>query len=94
MFAALAAHQVDAVLLDTVEVLAEAKQSQGALTVVGQYRTGGVYGAMLPKGSPNLNSVNLLIQEMQSDGELSRLSQEYLVPEFGRNPSTVPYLQA
>jgi polar amino acid transport system substrate-binding protein len=93
MFAALAARQVDAVLLDTVEVLAEAQQSHGALTVVGQYRTGGVYGAMLPKGSPNLDLVNLLIQEMQSDGELSRLSQEYLVPEFGQDPSRVPYLQ-
>lgn len=93
MFAALAAKQIDAVLLDTVEVLAEAQQSQGALTVVGQYRTGGVYGAMLPKGSSNLDLVNLLIEEMQSDGELTHLSDAYLVPEFGRNPSTVPYLQ-
>ena len=93
MFAALAARQIDAVLLDTVEVLGEAQQSKGALTVVGQYRTGGVYGAMLPKGSSNLDLVNLLIQEMQSDGELNLLSQKYLVPEFGRNPSTIPYLQ-
>jgi polar amino acid transport system substrate-binding protein len=93
MFAALAAHQVDAVLLDTVEVLAEAKQSNGALAVVGQYRTGGVYGALLPKGSPNLDVVNQLIKEMQSNQTLSTLSTTYLVPEFGTSPADVPYLQ-
>lgn len=93
MFAALAARQVDAVLLDTVEVLAEAKQSSGALSVVAQYRTGGVYGALLPKSSSNLNTVNLLIQEMQSNGTLNSLSQRYLVPEFGQDPTTIPYLQ-
>ena len=93
MFAALEAHQVDAVLLDTVEVLAEAKQAGGALQVVGQYRTGGVYGALLPDGSPNLRIVNVLIRQMQSNGTLQQLDTKYLVPEFGHDPSTVPYLQ-
>jgi polar amino acid transport system substrate-binding protein len=93
MFAALAAHQIDAVLLDTVEVLAEAKQSSGALQVVGQYKTGGVYGALLPQGSPNLAIVNTLIRQMQANGTLRKLDQEYLVPEFGGDPATVPYLQ-
>jgi polar amino acid transport system substrate-binding protein len=93
MFAALAAHQIDAVLLDTVEVLAEAKQSGGALQVVGQYRTGGVYGALLPEGSANLGVVNSLIRQMQANGTLSKLDKEYLVPEFGGDPATVPYLQ-
>ena len=93
MFAALAAHQIDAVLLDTVEVLAEAKQAGGALQVVGQYRTGGVYGALLPKGSLNLQIVNTLIRQMESNGTLTRLDREYLVPEFGQDPNTVPYLQ-
>jgi polar amino acid transport system substrate-binding protein len=93
MFAALAAHQIDAVLLDTVEVLAEAKQANGALQVVGQYKTGGVYGALLPKGSPNLGIVNTLIRQMQSNGTLTHLDKEYLVPEFGQDPATVPYLQ-
>jgi polar amino acid transport system substrate-binding protein len=93
MFAALAAHQIDAVLLDTVEVLAEAKQAGGALKVVAQYRTGGVYGALLPKGSPNLGIVNTLIRQMKSNGTLTRLDKQYLVPEFGQDPNTVPYLQ-
>jgi len=93
MFAALGARQVDAVLLDTVAVLAEAKQSNGQLEVVGQYRTGGVYGALLPKGSPNLAVVNRLIGDMKRDGTLDQLASKYLVPEFGQNPDTVPYLQ-
>jgi polar amino acid transport system substrate-binding protein len=93
MFAALEAHQIDAVLLDTVEVLAEAKQAGGALQVVGQYRTGGVYGALLPEGSRNVGIVNTLIREMQSNGTLQRLDTKYLVPEFGQDPAAVPYLQ-
>jgi ABC-type amino acid transport substrate-binding protein len=93
MFAALAAHQIDAVLLDTVEVLAEAKQAHGALKVVGQYHTGGVYGALLPKGSPDVTTVNTLIHQMQTNGTLKALSQQYLAPEFGQDPTTVPYLQ-
>jgi polar amino acid transport system substrate-binding protein len=93
MFAALAAHQIDAVLLDTVEVLAEAKQAGGALQVVGQYRTGGVYGALLPKGSANLGIVNTLIRQMESNGTLTHLDKQYLVPEFGQDPATIPYLQ-
>ena len=93
MFAALAAHQIDAVLLDTVEVLAEAKQADGALQVVGQYRTGGVYGALLPKGSPNLRIVNTLLRQMEANGTLQHLDTNYLVPEFGKDPATIPYLQ-
>jgi polar amino acid transport system substrate-binding protein len=93
MFAALAAHQIDAVLLDTVEVLAEAKQADGALQVVGQYRTGGVYGALLPKGSPNLRIVNTLLRQMEANGTLQHLDANYLVPEFGKDPATIPYLQ-
>jgi polar amino acid transport system substrate-binding protein len=93
MFAALAAHQIDAVLLDTVEVLAEAKQANGTLQVAGQYLTGGVYGALLPMGSANLQIVNTLIRQMESNGTLTHLDKEYLVPEFGQDPATVPYLQ-
>ena len=93
MFAALGARQVDAVLLDTVAVLAQAKQSDGQLEVVGQYRTGGVYGALVPKNSPNLAIVNQLIGDMKRDGTLDQLATKYLVPEFGQNPDTVPYLQ-
>jgi hypothetical protein len=30
---------------------------------------------------------------MQANGTLRKLDQEYLVPEFGGDPATVPYLQ-
>jgi polar amino acid transport system substrate-binding protein len=90
LFESLAAHQVNAVLLDTVEVLAEAKQSHGALKVVGQYVTGGVYGALLPKSSPNLKIVNTLISQMKANGTLAEFSKKYLAPEFGEDPNSVP----
>lgn len=44
MFAALSAGQVDAVLFDTPTVLARAKQSNGALRVVGRYDMGEQWG--------------------------------------------------
>src|SRR4029079_7731047 len=50
-FAALQADQVDAVMLDTAIVLQQAKASNGDFEVVGQYRTGEQYGAIVPKGS-------------------------------------------
>ena len=49
MFAALAAHQIDAVLLDTVEVLAEAKQASGALRVVGSTEPAASTGHCCPR---------------------------------------------
>lgn len=96
MYAALEAHQIDAVLMDTTVILAEAKQAGGALQVVGQYHSGvvgGDYGALLPKGSPNLRIVNTLIRQMKANGTLERLDEKYLVPEFGADPNTVRYLQ-
>jgi polar amino acid transport system substrate-binding protein len=92
MFAALASKQIDAVLLDTVAVLAQAKQSAGALEVVGQFKTGGVYGALFPKGDPNEGALNNVIKELKSDGTLNRLSAEILAPAFGQDPNKVPYL--
>ncbi len=44
MYAALAAGQVDAVLYDTPNVMARAKQSGGTLEVVGRYDLGGEVG--------------------------------------------------
>lgn len=92
MVAALASQQIDAVLLDTVVVLAQAKESAGALQVVGQFKTGGVYGALFPKGDPNSAALNNVIKELKSDGTLARLSAEILAPAFGEDPNKVPYL--
>lgn len=92
MFAALAADQVDAVLLDTVTVLLVAEQSGGTLEVVGQYKTGDAYGAVFPKGSPQTPIISKIIDKLKADGTLDQLGAKYLEPAFGKDPATVPYL--
>jgi polar amino acid transport system substrate-binding protein len=82
--------QSDAAFLDTAIVLAEAKQSNGQLAVVGQYKTGEKYGAIYPQGSANETALNQGIATMLSDGTLDTLSKTYLGPAFGGDPSAVP----
>jgi polar amino acid transport system substrate-binding protein len=81
---------VDADFLDTAIVLAEAKATGGQLEVVGQYKTGEKYGAIYPKGSANEKGFNQGIQTMIKDGTTNQLSQDYLGPAFGGDPSSVP----
>ena len=82
--------QVDAAFLDTAIVLAEAKATGGKLAVVGQYKTGEKYGAIYPKGSANAAALDKGIETLISDGTLDRLSETYLGPAFGGDPSAVP----
>ena len=82
--------QSDAAFLDTAIVLAEAKQTNGALEVVGQYKTGEKYGAIYPKGSANKDALDTGISTMLKDGTLANLSKTYLGPAFGGDPSSVP----
>jgi polar amino acid transport system substrate-binding protein len=91
MNAAVASGQIDAAISDTAIVLAFAKQSAGALEVVGQYKTGEQYGALYPKGSANASVINQIIEQMRSDGTLDKLSQTWLGPAFGGDPTKVPY---
>jgi len=93
MTAALTAGQIDAIANDTAYNLAYAEKSNGALVVAGQYKTGEVYGAVYPKGSPNDAAFDKLIQAMKDDGTLDKLSLKYLAPAFGGDPAKVPYLQ-
>jgi len=90
MFAALAAGQVDAVLYDTPTVLAQAKQSNGALQVVGRYDMGENWGGLVNKGSPNLRAFNKLIDDFKNDGTLQRLTNTYLTPGLGMDPTKLP----
>lgn len=92
-FAALQAGQVDAVMLDTAIVLLQANESDGALEVVGQFKTGENYGAIFPKKSKLRKQVNGAIKELKADGTLSALGDKWLVPEFGKDPQKVPYLE-
>jgi len=90
-YAALAAGQVDAVLYDTAEVLGQAAQSGGAMTVAGQYSTGENYGAIFPKGSGNETAINQIIRSLKDDGTLQALSQQYLAGAWGADPARIPY---
>jgi polar amino acid transport system substrate-binding protein len=92
MFTALNSNQIDAVLLDTAIVLGQAAESNGALEVVGQYKTGESYGGIVQAGSKNLGFLNQYIDSMKSDGTLKDLNEKYLVPVFKGDPTSVPYL--
>jgi polar amino acid transport system substrate-binding protein len=92
-FAALQAGQVDAVLLDTSIVSAQATQSDGELEVVGQFKTGEEYGGIMPKNSKDKKLFNQAIQELIDDGTVDALVQKWLVPEYAVDPAEVPYIE-
>lgn len=90
MYAALAANQIDAAIYDTANVLARAKQSNGAYEVVGHYDTNERWGGIVNKDSPNLAAFNKMIEDFKRDGTMDRLTQKYLAPSLGIDPSKVP----
>jgi ABC-type amino acid transport substrate-binding protein len=92
MYTALAAGQVDAVIYDTPNVLLRAKNSNGALEVVGRFDTGEKWGGLVNKDSPNLAAFNQLVEGMKKDGTLDKLTTRYLTPELGTDPTKVPVL--
>jgi polar amino acid transport system substrate-binding protein len=77
-FTALGAGQIQAVLLDTPIVLGAVKEKQVPDgEVVGQFKTGEQYGAVVNKGSPNLNAFNTVIKTLKSEGFIDQLLQKY-----------------
>jgi polar amino acid transport system substrate-binding protein len=92
-FAALQAGQIDAVLLDTTIVLAQSTQPGSEFEVVGQFKVGEKYGAVFPKDSKLRKKVNKQLKAMKADGTLDALAEEFLVPEFGKDPADVPYIE-
>jgi polar amino acid transport system substrate-binding protein len=86
--AALEAEQVDAVMMDTAIVLAQAARSGGAEEVAAQFKTGEEYGGILPKGSTNADAINAILTELKDDGSLSDFAKQWL----GGDPSAVPVL--
>jgi polar amino acid transport system substrate-binding protein len=81
-FQALNAGQIDAVLLDVPIVLGavDEKQVRDA-EVVGQFKTGEVYGAVVNRGSPNLEAFNTVIKAMKEDGFRDQLFQKYFAEQ-------------
>jgi polar amino acid transport system substrate-binding protein len=92
MYAALAANQVDAVLYDTPNVMARARQSSGMLEVVGRYNTGEKWGGVVNKDSPNMAAFNKMIEDFKKDGTFDKLSNKYLGPVLGMDPYKLPVL--
>ena len=90
MFTALKAKQIDAVLLDTSIVLAQAPLQNA--DVVAQFKTTEPYGALLPKGSANLKLVNAALKTLNDNGTIPALYQKWLVPVFKGDPKKVPYI--
>jgi polar amino acid transport system substrate-binding protein len=87
-FTALNAGQIDAVLLDTPIVIGAVKANQikdGA--VVGQFKTGEEYGAVLNKSSPNLAAINQVIDTLKSEGFMDQLFKKYFA-----DPTDVPVI--
>lgn len=87
-FAALEAGQLDAFMMDTAIVLAQASESDGAQEVVAQFKTGEQYGGILPKGSTNADAINAILSGLEADGSLSTFAEEWL----GGDPSAIPVL--
>lgn len=90
-FAALEAGQIDAVMMDTAIVLAQAAESNGAQEVVAQFTTGEEYGAILPEGSAgseNADAINGILDELDADGSLAEFAEEWL----GGDPTAIPVL--
>jgi polar amino acid transport system substrate-binding protein len=77
-FQALNAGQIEAILLDTPIVLGavEEKQVRNA-EVVGQFKTGEQYGAVLNRGSENLETFNQVIRTLKSEGFVDQLFKKY-----------------
>lgn len=94
MVTAVTSGQVDAAIQDTAIMLGFASASNGALEVVGQYKTGDHYGAIYPQDSTNAEELNKGIEAMHSDGTLDKLSATWLGPELGGDPNDVPMFDA
>jgi polar amino acid transport system substrate-binding protein len=87
-FAALEAGQLDAFMMDTAIVLAQASESGGSEEVAAQFKTGEEYGGILPKGSANADAINAILTELKDDGSLGKFAEDWL----GGDPSSIPVL--
>jgi polar amino acid transport system substrate-binding protein len=93
MFVALQARRIDIAMTDTSIVLSQAKQSAGKFEVIGQYKTGESYGALLPKGNTNNKVIDNILKEMLKDGTVGKLVGQYLSKEWGVDPLKIKYFK-
>ena len=88
-YTALAAGQVDAVMMDTAINLGQAARSDGKLAVVAQFANEDYYGGIVPKGSTNLEAINALLKQMEDDGTMTEL----IALNLGGDPTKVPFIE-
>jgi polar amino acid transport system substrate-binding protein len=84
---ALESGQVDALITDVVTTVYLRDFEIDGSEVVGQFETGEPFGMLFEEGSPLVDCVNQVIAEMESDGTLESLQDEWLqdylsVPTF------------
>ncbi len=90
MFNALLAGQIDVALNDTTTVMPWAESSDGRISVIAQYETGSEVAPLLPKDSANTDAVSAIVEDMEADGTLADILEEWLSPILGGNPDDLP----
>ena len=80
---ALESGQVDALITDVVTTVYLRDFEIDGSEVVGQFETGEPFGMLFEKGSPLVDCVNQVLAEMESDGTLESLQDEWLQDYLG-----------
>jgi polar amino acid transport system substrate-binding protein len=93
LFKALHDGDIDAALTDTSITLSEAAADAGKTKVVGQYKTGEIYGALFPKANANNAALDKIIQAIIDDGTMKKLAAKYLAEAWGSDPASIPYFK-
>lgn len=90
---ALSDEDVVAVLTDTSITLSAETASAGKTKVVGQYKTGEIYGAVYPKGNANNPTLDKIMKAIIDDGTMKTLAAKYLAAAWGKDPASIPYFK-
>lgn len=90
MVTAITSGLTDVAIQDTAIMLGFAKNSGGALEVIGQFESGEQYAAIYPQDSNDQDAMDAAIEAMREDGTLDKLSATWLGPELGGDPAAVP----
>lgn len=90
---ALSDEEIVAVLTDTAITLSAETASAGKTKVVGQYKTGEIYGAVYPKGNANNATLDKIMTAIIDDGTMKKLLAKYLAAAWGKDPASIPYFK-
>ena len=86
--------KVDAGLLDLPIASAVARDSNGTLSVAGQFDSNDDISAALPQGSPNLDAVRSAVRRLIADGTIASLAQRWLGLDInGTSADQVPLIR-